>query len=287
MRFVRGALLAGAGAAAYGFLEPLAFRLQIKDVPLPSVPTLSILHLSDTHMKNYDGPLQTWLQRLPGLLPEQPDLVIATGDFIDDDSGIDPLLRSMAGIKGRLGNFYVPGSHDYYQAVFRWPAKYFSRAEQPLPPHKADRARLEDGLQAAGWKAVTNTTEMLDTPEGRIRIAGVDDPHIHLEELEHIESGREALAIGLVHAPNVISPWILNGFDIILAGHTHAGQVRLPFAGALVTNSTLPAALAGGLHRVGHAWLHVSPGLGVSKFTPIRFLNRPEATLLRITPSGI
>jgi predicted MPP superfamily phosphohydrolase len=282
MRFVRGLLWAGAGAAAYASLEPLAFRLQTKEAPLAGVPRLSILHISDTHMKSYDGPLQRWLDRLPELLPEQPDLVIATGDLIDDDSGIEPVVRCLSALKGRLGNFYVPGSHDYYQAVFRLPTKYFSGAEQPLPNERADFVRLESGLQETGWRGVTNSTEILDTGEGRIRIAGVDDPHIHLETLDHIERGNEALAIGLVHAPNVVSPWILNGFDLVLAGHTHAGQVRVPFGGALVTNSTLPTALSGGLHRVGHAWLHVSPGLGVSKFTPIRFLTRPEATLIRV-----
>jgi predicted MPP superfamily phosphohydrolase len=79
---------------------------------------------------------------------------------------------------------------------------------------------------------------------------------------------------------------LLAGFDLVLGGHTHAGQVRIPGVGALVTNSSLPAALGGGLHRIGSGWLHVSPGLGTGRFAPIRFACRPEATLLVLSSSA-
>jgi predicted MPP superfamily phosphohydrolase len=90
------------------------------------------------------------------------------------------------------------------------------------------------------------------------------------------------VAIGVVHTPDVVSEWALGGYDLVLAGHTHGGQVRIPGVGAVVTNCTLPPALAAGLHRIGGAWLHVSPGLGTGRFSPIRFNCRPEATLLRL-----
>ncbi len=93
------------------------------------------------------------------------------------------------------------------------------------------------------------------------------------------------LALGLVHSPDVVTEWVLNGFDLIVAGHTHGGQLRLPLKGALVSYSSLPAPRASGLSRVGDGWLHVSPGLGTSKFTPVRFLCRPEATLLQLRPT--
>ncbi|MDQ3982124.1 MAG: metallophosphoesterase, partial [Actinomycetota bacterium] len=66
--------------------------------------------------------------------------------------------------------------------------------------------------------------------------------------------------------------------------HTHGGQVRVPLAGAVVTNSALPAALAAGPRRVGSSWLHVSPGLAQGKFVPLRFNCPPEATLLTLEP---
>jgi predicted MPP superfamily phosphohydrolase len=128
-----------------------------------------------------------------------------------------------------------------------------------------------------------NQTKHLETPYGTVRIAGVADPYLNLHETGHIERAEaEVLALGLVHAPDVVSEWLLNGFDVVFAGHTHGGQIRLPFVGSIVTNSDLPAGLAYGSNRVGSGWLHVSPGLGTSHYTPIRFLCPPEATLLEL-----
>ena len=135
--------------------------------------------------------------------------------------------------------------------------------------------------------SLVNRTHLLESPHGRIRLAGVDDPYIRRHNTDHIErSDDDVLAIGLVHAPDVVSEWLLAGFDLVVAGHTHGGQVRVPGIGALVSNCSLPNALAGGLHRIGPGWLHVSPGLGTSKFAPIRFACRPEATLLRLRPES-
>ena len=86
---------------------------------------------------------------------------------------------------------------------------------------------------------------------------------------------------------------IRSGYDLIFAGHTHGGQLCLPFKGALVTNCDLDTGRAKGLHRhpaqapADHpeaAWLHVSAGLGTSPYAPVRFCCRPEATLLTLTP---
>jgi predicted MPP superfamily phosphohydrolase len=116
-----------------------------------------------------------------------------------------------------------------------------------------------------------------------VRVAGVDDPYLGRARTGHLHRAPDdVVAIGLMHAPDVVSAFVLAGFDLVLAGHTHAGQVRLPGIGAVVTNCSLPTGLAGGAHRVGDAWLHVSPGLGTGSFAPIRFRARPEVTLLRL-----
>ncbi|MEX0791075.1 MAG: metallophosphoesterase, partial [Actinomycetota bacterium] len=74
------------------------------------------------------------------------------------------------------------------------------------------------------------------------------------------------------------------GYDLAVAGHTHGCQVRFPFVGAVVTNSTLPTSLAKGLSRVGNCWLFVTPGVGTGKFAPFRFLCPPEASVLTLVP---
>jgi predicted MPP superfamily phosphohydrolase len=231
--------------------------------------------------------LKRWLEELPGQVGDIPDMVLATGDLIEDDSGIDDVVETLGALPAHYGRFYVLGSHDYYQSKFQAYTKYIT-GRRPVRAPKADTARLEAGLKEAGWTAVTNSTEVVETDGGRIRVVGVDDPYIHRDRTDHIDRKKgDALALGLVHAPDVVSDYALHGFDLVVAGHTHAGQVRLPGLGAIVTNCTLPSALAGGLSRVGDTWLHVSPGLGSGRFAPIRFNCRPEATLLSFRPAGV
>ncbi len=282
MRLLRAAGVAALGA--YAFYEPFRFRVMRHELRLkPGRLTPSILHISDTHLSARDEKLMAFLTGLPEKLGEVPDLVIATGDLIEGNSGIDPLVEALARLESRLGRFYVLGSHDYFYASGPAYARYFVPGRSPLPARRTTSEELEKGLQEKGWVSLKNRTEFVATSDGRIRLAGVDDPHLRWHDTAHIETDRDdALALALVHAPDVVSEWVLNGFDVVLAGHTHGGQVRIPGIGAVVTNSSLPAALAAGPHQIGNSWLHVSPGLGNGRFSPIRFACRPEATFLKL-----
>jgi predicted MPP superfamily phosphohydrolase len=95
--------------------------------------------------------------------------------------------------------------------------------------------------------------------------------------------------IGVTHSPEprLLDQFEADGYDLLLAGHTHGGQLRLPFYGALVTNCGIERERVSGLHRHpvgGHAWLHISAGLGTSPWAPARFACRPEASLLTLVP---
>jgi predicted MPP superfamily phosphohydrolase len=285
MRIPHVAAAAAAGLAAYTLCEPYRYRLVTHRLLMRSAcPDITILHVSDTHFGSRNRALAAWLERLPDRLESMPDLVLATGDFIETGEGVERAVEALAGLEARLGRFYVLGSHDYYESKWQPPTKYLGGRYQGLRAAPAPTEELESGLRSKGWLSLTNTSEVLRTEHGDIRLAGVDDPYLKRHVTRHIATAGEVLAVGLVHAPDVVSEWLLAGFDLVLAGHTHAGQVRVPRIGALVTNSSLPAALAGGLHRVGHGWLHVSPGLGTGRFSPVRFNCRPEATLLRLVP---
>jgi predicted MPP superfamily phosphohydrolase len=276
------ALLAAAGVT-YPFLEARWFRVKHLQVPVGrDVPKITILHVSDTHLVAGNRALLGFLRSLT-VRVGVPDLVLATGDLIDDDTGIDSISEALNALPAKLGRFYVLGSHDYYQTRFKSFLKYFGSSRPVEGAKAADTQRLEAQLQGGGWVSLMNRTEHVSVPTGLVRLSGVDDPYIQRHKTDHIErAAEEVLAVGLAHCPDVVSEWMLNGFDLVVTGHTHAGQVRVPGIGALVTNSSLPSALAGGLHRIGHGWLHVSPGLGTGKFAPIRFNCRPEVTLLEL-----
>lgn len=285
-RSVIGLSGAGIGLAVYSTLEPYRYRLATHDLQVPpSVPPLTMLHLSDTHLQAGDRRLISWLEHLPAQVGDVPDLVLATGDMIENDQGIGPVVEALSRFDARVGRFYVLGSHDYFQSTFQAYTKYWTGKRDRIRAPRADTRRLIEQLDSLGWVNLTNTSTTVPTEAGLIRLSGVDDPYLERHRTDHIQRTRaEVAAIGLVHCPDVVSEWILNGFDVVVAGHTHGGQVRIPGAGAVVTNCSLPRTLAAGPRRIGAGWLHVSPGLGTGRFSPIRFNCRPEATLLRLVP---
>ena len=287
LRALRWAVGAGVVLGSYSFVEPYRFRLAGKTVPMRhGAPGLTVLHISDTHLRYGDRMLPRFLERVPEMLGLIPDIVAVTGDLIEDDEAIENLVGALARIEARIGRFFVYGSHDYFIATQRSYLKYFTGRPPSKAPRRRDEKPMTEALEAKGWVNVMNRTEVVTTDTGRIRISGVADPYLGWHRTDHIERGRDDdLAIALVHTPDVVSEWALNAFDLALAGHTHGGQVRIPGVGALVTNCSLPAALASGLARVGKTWLHVSPGLGTGRFAPIRFNCRPEATLLHLVPA--
>ncbi len=116
-----------------------------------------------------------------------------------------------------------------------------------------------------------------------VELLGLDDAHINWHDSRAIpRSAPERFGLAVMHSPDSAPESAACGYELIVAGHTHGGQVCLPFLGALVTNSTLPRRLAGGLIRMGSAVMYLSPGLGTSKYAPFRFACRPEATLLEL-----
>ena len=116
-----------------------------------------------------------------------------------------------------------------------------------------------------------------------IELLGLDDAHIDRQDSRAMpRSAPERFGLAVMHSPDSAPESAACGYELILAGHTHGGQVRLPLVGALVTNSAMPRRLAGGLIRMGSAVMFLSPGLGTSKYAPFRFLCRPEATLLQL-----
>ena len=285
-RLAGAVAVAGAACVGYGILvERDWYRLRRQRVEAlePGQPPLTVLHLSDLHMTASDARRVAFLERLAA---EPVDLVVLTGDMLGEPAGLGPVLDALGRFRPRLGAVAVLGSNDYWAPRFRNPLAYFmgpsSRRGRSSP--RNPWRELVEGLEARGWTVLSNRRGQL----GDIELAGLDDPHIRRDDpataVPVNGDARPRLRLGVVHSPyrRALDAFAGNGYDLVLAGHTHGGQVCLPGVGALVTNCDLPRDRVRGLSRWGSSWLHVSAGLGTSKYAPFRFACRPEASLLTV-----
>jgi uncharacterized protein len=155
---------------------------------------------------------------------------------------------------------------------------------------RLDTQQLVDRLADHGYTTLRGAALVVPTGGGDVAIGGFDDPHLRTTVLPDPEvvappTDDVVLNLGVVHAPYLAALDVLvaAGHGLLLAGHTHGGQVRLPGIGAMTANCDLPLDQARGLSGYRGRALHVSPGLGHSRYAPFRFACRPEATLLELT----
>jgi uncharacterized protein len=301
-RVLAGAGVAGAAGLAYAWCEARWFTVRRVTVPVlpPGAPPLRVLHVSDLHLTPHQRRKRRWVASLAAL---EPDLVVDTGDNLAHADAVDPLLDALGPLT-RVPGVFVLGSNDYFSPVVKNPARYLlpdSGRRAPTSP-KLPYGDMVDRFTAAGWEDLTNRRAELKVKGVRIAFAGVDDPHLDYDDLAAVEGPADPsadLRLAVTHAPylRVLDQFARDGYDAVLAGHTHGGQLRLPLVGALVTNCDLDTRRAAGLHRhpaasrpgdEGSSWLHVSAGAGTSPYSAVRFCCRPEATLLTLTErSGI
>ncbi|WP_171166585.1 metallophosphoesterase [Streptomyces sp. I05A-00742] len=297
-----GITAAGAAGIAYaaGF-EVRSFRLRRVTVPVlpPGMRPLRVLQVSDIHMVSGQRKKQRWLQSLAGL---RPDFVINTGDNLSDPEGVPETLDALGPLM-QFPGAYVFGSNDYYGPKLRNPARYlFEKANGRHGLNGNAPAvgvihnpweGLRDAFDKAGWVNLTNTRGRMKIDSREIALTGLDDPHIKRDRYDAVQGGPEQdadFSLAVVHAPylRVLDAFTADGYPLILAGHTHGGQLCIPFYGALVTNCDIDTRRVKGLstHRAGghRSYLHVSAGCGTNRYTPVRFACPPEATLLTLTP---
>jgi predicted MPP superfamily phosphohydrolase len=288
-------LATGAATVAYASLiERTHWTLRRFDVPVlpPGSAPLRVLQLSDLHMTAGQHGKQEWVA---GLADLEPDLVINTGDNLAGMDAVPPTLRALEPLMDFPGAF-VLASNDYYAPRPKNPLKYFKTNHKRVHGDELPWRELRDGMTAGGWLDLTNTAGSLTVDGRRIAFAGVDDPHLKLDRYDDVAGPADPDAdvrIGLVHSPEprVLDRFTADGYDLLLCGHTHGGQLRVPFYGALVTNSGIDRQHVRWLHRWAEpspahptgTWLHVSAGLGTSPYAPYRFACPPEATLLTLT----
>ncbi len=277
-------------AAAY---EVRAFRLRRFQVPVlgPGQRPLRVLQVSDLHLVPTQRRKIEWVRALAGL---EPDLVIDTGDNLGHLDAVPAVLEALGPLLERPGAF-VMGSNDYYAPMLKNPVRYLLPArEVRLGKRRLPTEDLREGFLAAGWLDLDNARARLKVDHREIELVGTDDAHIRADRYAEVAGPADPaadLSLGVTHAPyrRVLDPMVADGLDLVLAGHTHGGQLCVPLLGALVTNCDLPRRQAKGLsvHRAGdgsgtRSLVHVSAGLGTSPYAPVRFACRPEATLLTL-----
>jgi len=268
---VRGRwVAAGVGAAAgvlgaYALLvepnliEVRRHRVHLRDLP-SELEGLRIGLLTDLHAGRLTP---TWRIRhaVRRLMASQPHLIAITGDFADRRrSDFAPAFDALRGVWAPYGVWAVPGNHDHAAGIDEW--------------HRQMSA-------AGGIRDLTNRFVILDIGEARVCLAGVDDLEEGSPELRLPGPADRDLTILLAHQPDQAERTRrgMDRVDLVLAGHTHGGQVRMPGVGPVERKSEI---YDEGLRRRPWTQVYTSRGVGTT-LLPIRLGARPEVGLLELT----
>lgn len=290
-----------AGWAVFG--ERRRFRVRHETLPVlaPGSPDLRVLQISDLHTVPGQEAKKMFVH---GLAQLEPDLVLDTGDNLSHMGALPYLLEILQPLFAFPG-LYVPGSNCYFAPMLKNPARYLwqrtsagdDRTEAQILPWQAMHQAFDD----AGWVGVINRADRLRLGEHVIEVSGVDDPHLGYDQhpgflpVTHPGSGlgqfepaagaAASLRLGLTHAPylRTLDRFAQDGADLVVAGHTHGGQVCLPGGRALVSNCDIEPERCKGVTSQGGVPVQISAGLGESRFAPVRLFCPPEAVLMTLT----
>jgi uncharacterized protein len=234
-------------------IEVTHHEVMIGDLP-PSFDGYRIAFLTDTHVAAFmrRGFYRECVERVRRF---DPDLVLLGGDFVTWKRHI-PLMAEvlLTGLEAKDGVFAVLGNHDYWAGSEQVRSAMSARGVQFIINHSVELRRNGDVMHLAGIDEIYR-----GEPDVDAAFAAVDPSRP---------------CIGLSHHPDIIDYLDGRRFDLLVCGHTHGGQIRLPFFGAIVVPSVHESRYASGFQRVGKVLLYVSRGLG--SVPPLRILCRPE-----------
>lgn len=285
-----------------------------------SAKPLKILHLSDLHLRaDYKGSRLTSFLKILSL--DYYDFIFITGDMVEMDDLQPRLMDVIKNFRAKYGIYAVFGAHDYYnKKPSEFLRNMFKKKE--AYSRKNDYISLKKKLENAGIKVLLNENitlneEIAGFPE--IKIIGVDDPIINKMDIKksleglndspeiirqdgflksesykktfsispnesHGIKNSKSLNMALIHTPDsyALANLALNGTDIIFAGHTHGGQVRVPGKGAIISGCSIKTKFASGLFYFDDFVLQVSRGLGEGRFSKFRVYCQPEAIITKL-----
>jgi predicted MPP superfamily phosphohydrolase len=266
---------------------------KVRTATLPLLPkgskAIKVLHFSDLHLTPNR---KREIADIKSFADLRPDLVISTGDFLAHKDAVGPTLDALGDLLD-LPGLFVFGSNDYYAPSFKNPFSYLLKDDGSRKlGAKLPWQKLQKQLTKAGWKDLNHNKVKLKVNGVVIEARGTDDAHLELDDYRKVEgkvSKTADIAMGVTHAPyeRVLAAMAQDKLDLIFAGHTHGGQIRLPWIGgskSLTTNCDLENWRSRGVTKVkDEPWLNVSAGMGMSPFAPIRFACPPEVSLITLT----
>ena len=260
-------LVVGAGVAAYAWLiEPRWLQLVHRTIHLRTLPRslegFRIGLLTDLHAAD-GGSVQLARRAAELIMREGPHVIAITGDFAEDEGGLRNVLGALEPLRAPLGVWAVPGNHDHHAGIETW-------------------RELVD--RAVGLHDLTNRFEMVEHGGSRICLGGVDDLYRGQPRLTLPPPEERDLTLLLAHTPDLAERCrrAFDAVDLVLSGHTHGGQIRLPFLPAPVNSARHRHLYENGLRRRPWTQVYTSRGIGTSGI-PFRFFARPEVTLLTLT----
>lgn len=235
-----------------------------------------IVHISDLHNVKFGKNNQKLVDRIREC---EPDMIVLTGDLVDSNhTNVDRAVQFVDEIVKICPVYYVTGNHEYWL-------------------EKSEYDELMDGLVSAGVVILDNQVVEISRGDAKFRLVGLDDRSLadgtleallsdesirnnQAEQKEEIadneDSGEKELTVVLAHEPQYLARYAGTGVDLVLSGHAHGGQFRLPFVGGIVApdQGFLPEYTAGEYYMNGTEMI-VSRGLGNSVI-PVRLFNYPE-----------
>ena len=279
----------GVGAALYGWWESTAVEVREDRLPIRDLPAglegLRILHVSDTHFPADGDSVGRFLEHV---WPLEFDLVCCTGDYVETSAGWDSAADALTQLRAPFGVYATLGAHDYCAPVRTFDEWLSFNADRLMGSRRrfVNPEPFVDRLESAGIVVLRNEWRSLEVGGELVRIGGAGDDSVRMARLESSVPPPGGFSVLLTHAPDAalrLPPASQGGPSLVLCGHTHGGQIRIPGWGAPLRHSRLVSRRqSDGVFDVNGTQVVVSRGFGTAH-VPLRFACRPEIGLITLT----
>ena len=259
----------GVAGVLYGtHIERHRLRVARVEVEVPGLEDAfdgyRIVQLSDFHIGGRGWSAETLNCAVDLAMAQHGDLIVLTGDFVETAPAIALCAEAFAPLHAADGVLAVLGNHDYFQHGMRIPG-------------------LVTALQGLGIRVLRNQSFRLRRGGADLWVVGVDDPHSGHDYLPGALAGvpSEAKPLMLVHYPDFSWRLSPDRWALVLSGHAHGSQIRLPFIGRYARQHIASTRFSHGMYRINRTPVFVTTGIGTSG-RPIRVRSRPEVAVIRL-----